>query len=80
MEISYNSTSLYKLIKEINNEEQINNVIKLLTLDQIYCHFGHIISATAFKLFYNGIVISLELEFNDNADYFSKSCIFSKST
>jgi len=58
-EISCNSISLYKLIKKIDNEEQINSFFKLLTLNQVYYCSGYIALAVAFKLFYDGIVTGL---------------------
>jgi len=58
-EISCNSVSLYKLIKKINNEEQMNSVVKLLTLNQIYHCSGYIALAVALKFFCNKIVTSL---------------------
>ena len=79
-EMPYNSTSLYKLKKKTDNEEYVNGVIESLILDQIYYCLGHIISAAALKLFYNRIVISLQLKSNSNDDYFCKFYVVGKST
>jgi len=58
----------------------MNSVIESLILDHIYYYLSHITLAAAFKLFNDGIVIGLQLESNNNTNYFCESYIVSKST
>ena len=79
-EIPCNGVGLCKLIKETDNEGHVNDVIESLTLNQIHHCLGHLTPAAALKLFHDGMVTSLQLESDGNADYFCESCIVGKST
>jgi len=54
IKIPYNSASLYKLIKEIDNKRQVNSVIESLILDQIYYYLSHIAPVAVHKIFIIG--------------------------
>ena len=54
IKIPYNSASLYKLIKKIDNKRQVNGVIKSLILGQIYYCLSHITPVVVHKFFIIG--------------------------
>ena len=58
----------------------MNSVIESLILDQIYHCLSYITPVVALELFCDGMVTSLQLEFDGNANYFCKSCIVGKFT
>ena len=74
-EVSQNEKGLYKLVREI---EKVNIVNQLLTLNILYWHLGHILPSAAQKLIYNSLVTGLKLEESKETNMFCKSYVFDK--
>ena len=77
-EILKSSTGLYKVEHERGGE--VNPAEKILTLDMLHCHLGHISLKSAQKLVKNNFVTGLKLEPTSDADIFCESCIYAKAT
>ncbi|KAG5717100.1 hypothetical protein E4T56_gene7174 [Termitomyces sp. T112] len=53
---------------------------EVISLDQFHCQMGHISPEVAQKLITKGFVTGVHLKSSNEKDFFSKSCVYAKST